>query len=189
MVATPISDQSATEDTAFTFQIPTGTFTDADGDTLSYSASLSSGAALPSWLSFDAATQSFSGTPSDAGIYDIRVTASDGTASVSDDFTLTVNAVNNAPVPTTMLKSISPQAQRSALNPFQTPRTDPKYSGAIQWGSKPPGGGKGRSSSTGAFLSKRRAAVQELPDELDVRRRARGLLRLSCARKCALECA
>ncbi len=38
------------------------TFSDVDvGDTLTYSATLADGTPLPSWLSFDAATQTFSG--------------------------------------------------------------------------------------------------------------------------------
>lgn len=50
------------------------------GDTLSYSAQLVDGSALPSWLKFDAAAQAFSGhVPNDAkGSMDIQVVASDG---------------------------------------------------------------------------------------------------------------
>ena len=63
-VATPIADQKATEDTSFTFVMPANTFADQDmvhGDTLTYSATLETGAALPSWLSFEASTGTFSG--------------------------------------------------------------------------------------------------------------------------------
>ena len=53
----------------FTFTVPAGSFADVDaGDTLSYSATLVSGAALPAWLSFDAATRTFSGTPANADV-------------------------------------------------------------------------------------------------------------------------
>ncbi len=38
-------------------------FTDPDGDVLTYSATQSSGAALPSWLTFDPATRTFTGIP------------------------------------------------------------------------------------------------------------------------------
>ncbi len=95
-VASPIADQSATEDQPFSFQIPAGTFADVDaGDSLSYTTS-----ALPSWLSFNAATRTFSGTPvnADVGALTITVTAKDGSnATASDSFVLTVTNVNDAP--------------------------------------------------------------------------------------------
>ncbi len=80
-VAPPIADQSATQGVAFSFTLPAGSFADIDaGDALTYSATLASGAALPTWLSFDAATQTFSGTPAnaDVGAISVRVTATDG---------------------------------------------------------------------------------------------------------------
>ncbi|GIT34330.1 MAG: hypothetical protein Ct9H300mP4_06490 [Gammaproteobacteria bacterium] len=52
-----VSDQSIDEDSAFSFAIPANIFNDEDGDALTYSAILSDGSDLPSWLSFDAATQ------------------------------------------------------------------------------------------------------------------------------------
>ncbi|WP_374562614.1 putative Ig domain-containing protein [Ideonella sp.] len=101
VVANPLVDQGATEDSAFSFTVPPGTFTDLDtGDTLSYTATLADGSPLPSWLSFDAATRSFSGTPAngDVGAISVRVTATDGSqASTSSDFTLTVSNTNDAP--------------------------------------------------------------------------------------------
>jgi hypothetical protein len=100
-LAAPIADQSATEDAAFSFTVPAASFADIDaGDTLSYSAQLSSGAALPSWLSFDAATRSFSGTPTnaDVGPISVRVSATDSAGAIaSDDFALTVGNTNDAP--------------------------------------------------------------------------------------------
>ena len=55
---------------------------------------------LPGWLSFDAATRTFVGTPplNYTGALDLKVTASDGALSTSDTFTLTVTPVNDAPV-------------------------------------------------------------------------------------------
>jgi VCBS repeat-containing protein len=100
--ATPIANQSATEDVGFGFTLPAGTFTDADaGDTLSYAARLSSGAALPSWLTFNAATRSFSGTPAnaDVGAITVRITATDtANATAFGDFSLLVANANDAPV-------------------------------------------------------------------------------------------
>ena len=100
-VAPTLSAQTATEDTAFTYQSPV--FTDPDNDTLTYSASLSDGSALPTWLSFNAGVRTFSGTPleTDApATHTIRVTATDdGTppSSSSATFALTVVEVNDAP--------------------------------------------------------------------------------------------
>ena len=96
-----ITDQVATEDAAFSFVVPANTFSDIDvGDTLIYSATLSGGGALPTWLSFNATTQTFSGTPAngDVGAIDVEVTATDsGSLTATDTFTLTVNNANNAP--------------------------------------------------------------------------------------------
>jgi Ca2+-binding RTX toxin-like protein len=97
-----IADANATEDLAFSFTIDAGSFTDVDaGDVLSYSATLENGDPLPSWLSFDAATRTFSGTPtnSDVGAIEIKVTVRDlAGATASDVFTLNVANTNDAPV-------------------------------------------------------------------------------------------
>ncbi|UZD98922.1 putative Ig domain-containing protein [Pseudomonas mediterranea] len=96
VVATPLLDQSATENTPFSYVVPATSFSDPDNDSLSYTAKLADGSALPSWLVFDAATRTFSGTPSDtaSGTYAIQVTATDGSnATVSDSFTLAVQDV------------------------------------------------------------------------------------------------
>ena len=94
------SDQSSTEDAAWSFIVPAGTFADVDGDTLTYAATLANGDTLPAWLSFDDATQTFSGTPpaNFNGVLDLTVTASDGTLLASDTFGLTIDPVNDRPV-------------------------------------------------------------------------------------------
>ncbi len=98
-LTTALLDQSNNEDSAFSFTIPSGTFNDEDGDNLTYTATLSDDSALPSWLSFDAATQTFTGTPlnGDVGSIEVTVTASDGTLSTTDTFTLTVVNTNDDP--------------------------------------------------------------------------------------------
>jgi Ca2+-binding RTX toxin-like protein len=100
-VAVPLADQQATEDAAFSLVVPAGTFADVDaGDVLTYSATLAGGASLPSWLSFDAATRTFSGTPlnSDVGNLTIEVNATDlGGLSATDTFALAIQNVNDAP--------------------------------------------------------------------------------------------
>lgn len=102
VVSAAIADQTATEGTQFSFAVPQGSFTDVDaGDSLTYKATLAGGKALPKWLTFDAATQIFSGTPADADggqTHQVTVTATDKSkASISDTFALAVEGVNVAP--------------------------------------------------------------------------------------------
>ncbi|MEO8278350.1 MAG: putative Ig domain-containing protein [Ideonella sp.] len=96
-----LPDQLATQDQPFAWTLLAGHFNDVDvDDVLSYRATLTSGAALPAWLSFDPATQRFSGTPGngDVGELRVRITASDlDGASAFGDFGLRVADVNDAP--------------------------------------------------------------------------------------------
>ena len=99
-LANPLVDQTVLEDAPLNLIVPATTFADEDADVLTLSASLADGTALPVWLSFDAVTATFSGTPDDAqvGKLDLRVTATDReNLNVSDVFTLTVTNVNEAP--------------------------------------------------------------------------------------------
>ena len=100
-VANPIADKTATEDTAFVFQFAANAFADVDlGDTLSYSAQLAGGGALPTWLAFDAGSRTFSGTPAngDVGTLSIEVTATDASnVTVTDTFDIVVANTNDAP--------------------------------------------------------------------------------------------
>ena len=93
---------TATEDAAFAFTLPDGLVSDANaGDWVRVAATLADGAPLPAWLSFDARTQTFSGTPGagDVGTLAIRLTATDaGGASASAETVLTIAAANDAPV-------------------------------------------------------------------------------------------
>ena len=101
VVAHALADQNATQGSAFSFQFAANTFNDVDvGDTLTYTATLDTNAPLPVWLSFDAATRTFSGTPQagDISTVAVKVTASDGTLSVSDTFNIAVGNTNDAPV-------------------------------------------------------------------------------------------
>ncbi|MEI7341671.1 putative Ig domain-containing protein, partial [Pectobacterium brasiliense] len=129
VVGTPIPPQSVAQDGSLSFTVPAGTFTDPDGDTLTLSATLANGLPLPSWISFNPATGTFSGTPgnTDVGSLSIRVTATDGSnASVHTDFSLTITNVNDAPVVATPIPAQS-VAQDGSLN-FAIPAgtfTDP----------------------------------------------------------------
>ena len=84
-----IPDQTATEGSAFTLDT-SPYFTDADGDTLTYSIA-AAGRTLPSWLSIDANTGIISATPpADAPNILVEVTADDGRGGqVTSRFTLT----------------------------------------------------------------------------------------------------
>lgn len=101
-VGSPLAAQAATQDEAFVFALPVGAFVDPDvGDRLSYSATLVNGDPLPAWLSFDAQSGTFGGTPGndDIGELQIRVTATDlAGASATQTLSLTVANVNDAPV-------------------------------------------------------------------------------------------
>ena len=99
-LANALTDQSVDEDSAFSFTVPANTFNDVDGDTLTYTATLSDGSALPTWLSFDAATQTFSGTPlnADVGSISVQVIATDVAGiDISDTFAISVANTNDAP--------------------------------------------------------------------------------------------
>nr|WP_082551143.1 putative Ig domain-containing protein [Pseudorhodoferax sp. Leaf265] len=80
--------------------VPSNAFADADsGTALTYTVRLEDGGALPSWLTFDASSLRFSGTPGHmaVGAVQIRITATDAQGlATSDVFTLTVVA---APAP------------------------------------------------------------------------------------------
>ena len=104
-VVNQIADQTATVGTAFSFPFPATTFNDADGDTLTYTVKQvlnGDETDLSGWLSFNATTRTFSGTPqaSDIGTITVKLTASDGTASVSDEFDIVVSAAPDTEAPT-----------------------------------------------------------------------------------------
>ncbi|MBF0155678.1 MAG: putative Ig domain-containing protein, partial [Magnetococcales bacterium] len=102
LVPALLPDRLVSEDAAFFFTLPAGVFVDGDeGDTLGYAAvRLDTGGALPSWLTFDGATRTFSGLPGNAevGALAVKVVASDGRGGqASGHFSLGVANVNDAP--------------------------------------------------------------------------------------------
>ncbi|MEO8079976.1 MAG: calcium-binding protein [Caldimonas sp.] len=101
ILAAPLPDVTSNE--TIDIVVPAGTFTDPDvGDALAYSALLSDGSALPSWLSFDPMARRFTGAATLPGAIDLRVTATDYAGlSASDAFTLTVSAPNRTLTGTT----------------------------------------------------------------------------------------
>ncbi|SPP93895.1 DUF4082 domain-containing protein [Bradyrhizobium vignae] len=92
-------DQNATVGSAFSLTLPANTFTDSDGDPLAYAATLANGSALPAWLTFNASTRTFSGTPtsSNVGTISVKTSATDpGGFSASETFNIAVTTT--APV-------------------------------------------------------------------------------------------
>ena len=113
-----IADRHSQEDVALSFQLAADAFSDVDGDTLTYAATLANGDPLPSWLQFDAATRTFSGTPPQDfnGTFSLTVTASDGLLSASDTFDLIIDPVNDAPTITITLPGGAPQGGEVRVN-------------------------------------------------------------------------
>ena len=107
VVSMAVANQTTLEDAPFSYVIPANTFTDIDaGDVLSLSATLADGTALPTWLSFNAATRTLSGTPgnSQVGVLAIKLEATDQAgASASTNFNLSITNVNDAPVVSVLL--------------------------------------------------------------------------------------
>jgi len=89
----PIPNQTYSAGRSFFYTIPDSTFIDDDGiSTLFYSAVLSDGRPLPSWLSFEPNTRTFSGTPLNSDSLNIKLTASDTAKSASScTFILRIN--------------------------------------------------------------------------------------------------
>ena len=121
-VASPIPDQPATQGAPFFYTFPTTTFADANaGDTLTYGT-----ISLPGWLTFNAATPTFSGTPGpfNVGPQNITVTADDNGSPalrVSDTFIITVANVNDAP--TLAIPFSEPSATQGMAFSFTFPTT------------------------------------------------------------------
>jgi predicted outer membrane repeat protein len=91
-----IPDKSATVGIKVEFEFPSNTFTDPNGEALTFTATLANGDSLPTWLTFHPSgtkAHTFEGTPGsgDLGTIEIKVTATDPHGqSVSDEFLLTV---------------------------------------------------------------------------------------------------
>ncbi|WP_338847542.1 putative Ig domain-containing protein [Massilia sp. W12] len=124
--------------TAFTYVVPQNTVTDPDSwDSVSYSAKMSDGSALPAWLQFDAASRTFSGTPgtADVGVLQFVLWGTDNYGySAGAGVRLTVGAPNNAPVLSTPLADQT--ANVGALFSFAAPSktfTDPDAGDSLSY--------------------------------------------------------
>ncbi|MCK1676436.1 DUF4082 domain-containing protein [Bradyrhizobium sp. 150] len=106
VLAVQTGNQTATVGSAFSLTLPAGTFTDVDsGDSLAYTATAADGSPLPGWLSFNATTRTFSGTPAsgDVGTVSVKATATDlGSLAASETFNV---AVSTAPSTVSLFSS------------------------------------------------------------------------------------
>lgn len=96
-----IPNQTTVQDALFVFDVTPFLSGNEPGDTITWSATADGGGPLPGWLSLDSATGVFSGTPMgvDVGSSDIRVVATAASGALGiDTYTLTVTAINVAPV-------------------------------------------------------------------------------------------
>ncbi len=120
VLAAQTANQNAVVGSAFSLALPANTFTDVDtGDTLTYSTTLADGSALPAWLTFNATTRTFSGTPAAAnvGTLSVRATATDlGSLTASETFNI---AVSTTPPPPTSVSLFS-----ASNTPTQTSLND-----------------------------------------------------------------
>jgi hypothetical protein len=94
IVSAPTTAQTWQQGQAVSFTLAANTFTDPQREALAYTATLSNGQALPSWLKFTAATQTFSGTvPTGATALNLKVTATDTSGlSASETFAASITA-------------------------------------------------------------------------------------------------
>jgi len=140
-VVEPLADKSATVGTPISFTVRGS---DPDGDTLTWSAT-----GLPSGASFNAATQTFSWTPTAAGTFNVTFTASDGKATASTTVKITVAPPpNRAPV-------VEPLADKSATvgqsMSFVVRGSDPDGD-ALTWSATGLPGGAAFNAATQTFL-------------------------------------
>jgi hypothetical protein len=110
VLVTQTADQTWTEGKAVSLVLPTSTFEDPQGETLSDTATMANGQALPSWLTFNATTETFSGVaPATAQNLSIEVTATDTSGlTASETFSATVQ-------PATMATPSRPTTPRAGI--------------------------------------------------------------------------
>ena len=136
-LAVQTGSQNAIVGSAFSLVLPAGTFTDVDaGDSLTYTATAADGSALPAWLTFNAATRTFSGTPAaaDVGTLGVKVSATDlGGLAASETFNIVVTttpntsptAVRTRPTPPRRAELPTARAARPPRGNVLTNDTDP----------------------------------------------------------------
>ena len=91
VLVTPLANQNVARNHGFSYTVPIGTFGDAEGDSLTYTAS-----GMPPGVSFDPVARTFSGTPTTLGATTITLTAHDGFGGARGA-TFTLNVYNIGP--------------------------------------------------------------------------------------------
>ncbi|NBR07350.1 MAG: DUF4347 domain-containing protein, partial [Planctomycetes bacterium] len=102
-VSNPISTQTFQGAGSKTFVVPANTFTDPNSATITYGATQANGTSLPSWLSFDPNTRTFSGNPPASAVPGplwLKVTGTSSGGSASSVFRLNILDANDFPVET-----------------------------------------------------------------------------------------
>jgi tripartite motif-containing protein 71 len=99
---------------------------DADSDVLTYDAT-----GVPGWATFDAATQTFSGTPdfTQSGTYQVTFTVSDGSAADSEVINITVNDVPQIQIPLASFTA----TPTSGTTPLTVTFTDTSTNAPTSW--------------------------------------------------------
>ena len=103
-----LTDQTATVGEPFTYAIPTDSFVDPEGESLTYQVSrYNSSTPLPGWLHFEESSQRFIGTPALKDFIDVNVSAQDPEGlSTTTDFTINVISASAGSGFTTWEKTI-----------------------------------------------------------------------------------
>jgi VCBS repeat-containing protein len=97
--STSSPDQTKSGAGDWTYIVPANAFADVDS-TLSYTATLGNGGALPGWLTFNSTSRTFAGNPPSSmsgTTLVLKVTASDGTSSTYGVFSVAFVNVNDTP--------------------------------------------------------------------------------------------
>ena len=90
-VANAIANQTIAVNASLNYTFEANTFSDVDSDPLTYTVTLANGTALPSWLTFNGTTRTFSGTPTTPGNLDIKIVANDSNGgTIADEFQLSI---------------------------------------------------------------------------------------------------
>jgi len=124
-VSVPAADISISEDVLLSSAVGSSVFTDVDGDVLTLSVSFSNA----KWLTFDATSNRFAGTPGndDVGNIDITITATDPSgATVTDQIVITVLNTNDNPteIEVTSLEIVENSSLSAVVGIFSTVDVD-----------------------------------------------------------------
>ncbi len=112
--------QSFNRGSNFSYSLPPNLFLDQDS-TPTLSATTAIGSPLPSWLTFNASTGIFTGTPSTSGNVALNISASDGLTSVSTPLELKIREVQSI---SSLSNPITYQRNKDLIVPINYSTTD-----------------------------------------------------------------